>query len=104
MITFVIIMPKDRSKCCYACHYVNQVLTVGFRNNAFSIRDPEITNYIKDLFICCKVIFFKKMNFKKVNSGKVNYFLMFGSVVENRLENTFQCLVMSWKMSWKITY
>ena len=22
----------------------------------------------------------------------------------NKLENTFQCLVMSWKMSWKITY
>ncbi|KAJ6860947.1 hypothetical protein NC651_037128 [Populus alba x Populus x berolinensis] len=33
-----------------------------------------------------------------------NYFPMFGSVMENKLENTFQCLVMSWKMSWKITY
>jgi len=32
------------------------------------------------------------------------YFPMFGSVIENKLENTFQCLVMSWKMSWKITY
>ena len=32
------------------------------------------------------------------------YFPMFGSVMENKLENTFQCLVMSWKMSWKITY
>jgi hypothetical protein len=35
---------------------------------------------------------------------KVNYFLMFGSVMENKLENIFQCLVMSWKTSWKITY
>jgi len=32
------------------------------------------------------------------------YFPMFGSVMENKLENTFQCLVMLWKMSWKITY
>ena len=33
--------------------------------------------------------------FWKVNSGKVNYFPMFGSVMKNKLENTFQCLVMS---------
>jgi hypothetical protein len=39
-----------------------------------------------------------------MNFGKVNYFLMFGSVMENKFENTFQCLVMSWKMSWKLTY
>jgi len=32
------------------------------------------------------------------------YFSIFGSVIENKLENTFQCLVMSWKISWKITY
>ena len=47
---------------------------------------------------------FWKVNSRKMNSEKVNYFLMFGSVMENKLENTFQCLVMSWKMSWKITY
>jgi len=35
---------------------------------------------------------------------KVNYFPMFGSVMKNKLENTFQCLVMLWKISWKITY
>ena len=29
---------------------------------------------------------------------------MFGSVMKNKLENIFQYLVMSWKMSWKITY
>ena len=46
----------------------------------------------------------KKMNSMKVNSGKVNYFPMFGTVMKNKLENTFQCLIMSWKMSWKITY
>jgi len=50
-------------------------------------------------FVCWKVVFFWK-----VNSRKVNYFLMFDSVMENKLENVFQCLVMSWKMSWKITY
>jgi hypothetical protein len=33
--------------------------------------------------------FFWRMNFKKVNSEKVNYFLIFGSVIENKLENTF---------------
>jgi hypothetical protein len=32
------------------------------------------------------------------------YFPIFGSVMKNKLENTFQCLVVSWKMSWKITY
>jgi hypothetical protein len=44
------------------------------------------------LFICRKVIFLKK-----INSRKVNYFLMFDSVMKNKLKNTFQCLVMSWK-------
>jgi hypothetical protein len=57
-----------------------------------------------DLFVCWKVISIWKVNFKKINFGKVNYFLIFGSVMKNKLENTFQCLVMSWKMSWKITY
>ena len=33
--------------------------------------------------------------FWKVNSEKVNYFLMFSSIMKNKLENTFQCLVMS---------
>jgi len=32
------------------------------------------------------------------------YFPMFGSVMENELENTLQCLVMLWKMNWKIIY
>ena len=44
------------------------------------------------------------MNFKKINSKKVIYFPIFGTVMKNKLENIFQCLVMSWKMSWKITY
>jgi hypothetical protein len=51
------------------------------------------------LFVCWKIIFLKKINFRKVN-----YFPMFGSVMENKLGNTFQCLVMSWKINWKITY
>jgi hypothetical protein len=58
----------------------------------------------KALFVCWKVVSFWKVNSGKVNSRKMNYFSMFGSVMENKLENTFQYLVMSWKMSWKITY
>jgi hypothetical protein len=54
---------------------------------------------IKVPFVCWKVVFFWKVNSKKVNSEKVNYFLMFGSVMKNKLENNFQCLVMSRKMS-----
>jgi hypothetical protein len=30
--------------------------------------------------------------------------MIFNSVMKNKLENTFQCLVMSWKMSQKISY
>ena len=37
----------------------------------------------------------KVVSFWKVNSRKVNYFPMFGSVMENKLENIFQCLFMS---------
>ena len=39
------------------------------------------------------------MNSEKVNFKKINYFMMFGRVMKNKLENIFQCLVMSWKMS-----
>jgi len=31
--------------------------------------------------------FFKKINSEKINSGKVNYFLIFDSVMKNKLEN-----------------
>jgi hypothetical protein len=51
-----------------------------------------------------KTNFFKKINFRKINFKKVNYFLIFSSVIKNKLENTFQYLVMSCKISWKITY
>ena len=37
------------------------------------------------MFICWKVIFF----------FKVNYFLIFSSVMRNKLKNNFQCLIMS---------
>jgi len=59
---------------------------------------------IKIPFVCWKVVFFLKVNSGKVNSRKVNYFPMFVSVMKNKLENIFQCLVMSWKISWKIIY
>ena len=32
--------------------------------------------------------------FKKINSRKVNYFLIFGNIVKNKLKNTFQYLIM----------
>ena len=32
------------------------------------------------------------MNSRKINYEKFNYFLMFSSVMKNKLENTFQCL------------
>ena len=62
--------------------------------------------WIRDLGSVCLLEsnFFCKVNSEKVNSGEMNYFSMFGSVMENKLENTFQCLDMSWKMSWEITY
>ena len=48
--------------------------------------------------------FFFKWFSWEVNSRKINYFSMFDIVMENKLENTFQCLVMLQKMSWKIGY
>jgi hypothetical protein len=64
---------------------------------------------IKTLFVYWKVVFFflknefrEKWISRKWITGK--YFPMFGSVMENKLENIFQCLVILWKMSWKITY
>jgi len=43
-------------------------------------------------------------NFLLESEFQGKYFPMFGSVMKNKLENIFQCLVISWKMSWKITY
>ena len=43
--------------------------------------------YMSDLFLESKF-------FWKVNSRKVNYFMMFDSVMKNKLENIFQCFVM----------
>jgi len=53
------------------------------------------------LFVYRKIVFFRN---KKMNFRKVKYFLMFGGIMESKLENTFQCLVILLKMSWKITY
>jgi hypothetical protein len=43
---------------------------------------------VKTSFVCWKV------DSSKLNSYKVNYFQMFGTVMKNKLKNTFQCLVM----------
>jgi hypothetical protein len=55
------------------------------------------------LFICWRVIIFLESEcWGKQVLGK--YFLIFDSIIKNKLENIFQCLVMSCKISWKITY
>jgi len=69
------------------------------------IRNPSIyLNFIYIIHIKASFVCWKVVSFWKVNNGKVSYFLMFGGVMGNKLKNNFQCLVMSSKMSWKITY
>jgi hypothetical protein len=48
--------------------------------------------------------FLKKLFSWKMNSWKVNYFSMFGNVMENKLKNIFRYLIMLWKINWKIIY
>jgi len=49
------------------------------------IRIPaKLSEFSYTLFIYWRINFFKKISFRKIN-----YFLMFGSVIENKLENTF---------------
>jgi hypothetical protein len=55
--------------------------------------------YLGFVYLLKSSFFKKKINFGKVNYRKVNYFSMFGSVMKNKLENIFQYLVMSWKIS-----
>ena len=60
---------------------------------AESVRKRDIIRVVK-LVWYAKFVYWKVIFFFKVNSGKINYFSMFGSVMKNKLENTFQCLVM----------
>jgi len=89
---------------------LKQSMTLNFDSVLFTLEGGSVDTYnmleregkttkIKNLFVCWKIIIFFKVNFKKIN-----YFLMFGSVMKNKLENILQCLVMSWKIRWKITY
>ena len=41
------------------------------------------------------IIFFFEVNSEKANFRKINYFLIFNSIMKNKLENIFQYLVMS---------
>ena len=52
------------------------------------------------MFVCRKVVFFWKVIFLESEFLKVNYFLIFCSVMENKLENTFQYLAMLWKIAY----
>ena len=38
------------------------------------------------------MVFFLKWIYEKLNYGKVNYFWMFSSVIENKLKNICHCL------------
>jgi hypothetical protein len=44
----------------------------------------QVILHLFTLFLCRKIFFYKKINFEKVN-----YFSMFGIVMENKLENIF---------------
>jgi len=94
LVNFVLVFPVGR----VSCTPLVRLLTFCFEVPVLGTVVPS-SFLTKASFVCWKVVFFWK-----VNSRKVNYFLMFGSVMKNKLENTFQCFVMSWKMSWKITY
>jgi hypothetical protein len=78
--------------------YQNILIDYGFRMThellhcLTSIPFQKKNDKIKDLRPVCLL---KSSFFYKMNSEKVNYFLIFGSVMKNKLENTFQCLVMS---------
>jgi len=56
----------------------------------------EISVATSSLRFC---LFAEKYFLKKINFRKIKYFLMFDNIMKNKLENIFQCLVMSWKMS-----
>jgi hypothetical protein len=58
------------------------------------LRASKLLGASRAIFILGPVYLLEVVFFWKMNSGKVNYFLMFGSVMENKLENTFQYLVM----------
>jgi len=64
----------------------------------------KMNYYFYLFFFLLKSSFFSENKFWKNKFRKINYFLIFDSVMKNKLENIFQYLVISWKMSWKITY
>jgi hypothetical protein len=70
---------------------------ISFVNDLAAVKTIETAHLnLSYLFVCLlESNFFFKVNFRKVNSRKVNYFLIFSSVMKNKLENTFQYLIMS---------
>jgi len=81
-------------------HNVICGFSIGKRTSSSSSTKKNLHFLYGFIYLLKSFFFF----FRKVNFRKVNYFLIFDSVMKNKLENTFQCLVMSWKISWKITY
>jgi hypothetical protein len=55
------------------------------KNNCYH----NFKHYFRPRLFTGKQFPFRKWFLWKVNSGKVNYFLIFGSVIKSKLENTF---------------
>ena len=70
---------------------------ISFVNDLVAVKTIE-TAHLNSSYLFVYLLesnFFFKVNFRKVNSRKVNYFLIFSNVMKNKLENTFQYLIMS---------
>ena len=89
---------------CASFIFINAVVPRGLSSNLLTSFDPNSAMVLKKKKFKSRLFIKKYFCFWKINSKKVNYFLMSDNVIENKLENTFQYLVISWKMSWKITY
>jgi len=97
---------RKKSECCVLTsnnHSFSKSRRACSNHHLFSKSRPALGPvYLLESSFFLESEFREKWIPEKWIPGK--YFPIFGSVMENKLENTFQCLVMSWKISWKITY
>ena len=61
----------------------------------------KVNQDLGTVYLLENIFIFGKWFFWKINYCKVNYFLIFKSIIKNKLKNNFQYLVMLWKISWK---
>jgi len=64
-------------------NHVHDILKIIQKGSNSSVR-KLCGEHLKFIFTPLKVVFFFKVNFKKMN-----YFMMFGSIIKNKLENIF---------------